>query len=118
MYTPELSLLSRILYTTRMRQLLTFPPAQYNRPIPPYVLIRPSSTLSPPGPTCFQPVRSLPLNSCFHAFSFACGTATSAGPMAVKTKAAQLKPTDHLPVMPPPSRIAAAQACRAGQSPD
>src|ERR1017187_2443324 len=26
----------------------------------------PSSTVISPGPTCFQPVRSLPLKSCFH----------------------------------------------------
>src|SRR5207302_8898106 len=28
--------------------------------------MRPSSTVSPPGPTCFHPVRSLPLKSCCH----------------------------------------------------
>src|SRR6266404_8499712 len=35
--------------------------------MPPWVLMRPSSTVSPPGPTCFQPVRSLPLKSCFQS---------------------------------------------------
>src|ERR1700758_2200217 len=34
--------------------------------MPPCVRIKPSSTLSPPGPTCFHPVRSLPLKSCCH----------------------------------------------------
>src|ERR1700733_7098956 len=45
--------------------------------MPPWVWIRPSSTVSPPGPTCFHPVRSLPSKSCCHllgsplqAFSF------------------------------------------------
>src|SRR5262245_55661009 len=42
--------------------------------MPPWVLISPSSTVSAPGPTCFQPVRSLPLNSCFHS---ACGRAAA-----------------------------------------
>src|SRR5579862_479983 len=36
--------------------------------MPPCVRISPSSTVSPPGPTCFQPVRSLPLKSCCHLF--------------------------------------------------
>src|SRR6266851_747075 len=35
--------------------------------MPPWVRISPSSTLSPPGPTCFHPVRSFPLNSCCHS---------------------------------------------------
>src|SRR6476469_3419658 len=35
--------------------------------MPPCVRIRPSSTVSSPGPTCFQPVRSLPLNNGFQA---------------------------------------------------
>src|SRR5277367_1725637 len=35
--------------------------------MPPCVRIRPSSTVISPGPTCFQPVRSLPLKSGFHS---------------------------------------------------
>src|ERR1700674_4591433 len=35
--------------------------------MPPWVRIIPSSTVSPPGPTCFHPVRSFPLNSCCHS---------------------------------------------------
>src|SRR5579864_5246690 len=49
-----------------MMQLPIFPPVQYSKPMPPCVRMRPSSTVSPPGPTCFHPVRSLPLKSCCH----------------------------------------------------
>src|SRR5260370_29532610 len=35
--------------------------------MPPCVRMRPSSTVMLPGPTCFQPVRSLPLKSGFQA---------------------------------------------------
>src|SRR5882672_9988014 len=75
MKTPELSLESRILYTTRMRQLPSLPSVQYSRPIPPCVRMRPSSTVMLPGPTCFQPVRSLPLKSGFHAGGCDCAVA-------------------------------------------
>src|SRR5712664_1222346 len=44
--------------------------------MPPWVRMRPSSTVMLPGPTCFQPVRSLPLNNGFQ-FSF-CGCAANA----------------------------------------
>src|SRR6266478_10238297 len=43
--------------------------------MPPWVRMRPSSTVMLPGPTCFQPVRSLPLNKGFQ-FSF-CGCAAN-----------------------------------------
>src|SRR6266478_6128678 len=43
--------------------------------MPPSVRMRPSSTVMLPGPTCFQPVRSLPLKSGFHAG--ACGGAAA-----------------------------------------
>src|SRR5579864_9818396 len=49
-----------------MMQLPILPPVQYSKPMPLCVRMRPSSTVSPPGPTCFQPVKSLPLNSCCH----------------------------------------------------
>src|ERR1041385_7221652 len=32
----------------------------------------PSWTVISPGPTCFQPTRSFPLNSCFHSLVCAC----------------------------------------------
>src|SRR5256885_3308333 len=53
-----------------MRQFPNFWPVQYSRPMPPCVRISPSSTVSSPGPTCFHPVRSFPLNSCRHALDF------------------------------------------------
>src|SRR5271170_227072 len=37
--------------------------------MPPCVWIRPFSTVMFPGPTCFQPFKSLPLNSGFHSCS-------------------------------------------------
>src|SRR5215831_8325052 len=40
--------------------------------------MRPSSTVMLPGPTCFQPARSLPLNRGFHSFD--CGRAARARP--------------------------------------
>src|SRR5216684_7940682 len=40
--------------------------------MPPWVRISPSSTVSPPGPTCFHDVRSFPLNSCCHSPDCAC----------------------------------------------
>src|SRR5260370_3022799 len=40
--------------------------------MPPWVRISPSSTVSPPGPTCFHDVRSFPLNSCCHSPDWAC----------------------------------------------
>src|SRR2546428_6079779 len=43
--------------------------------MPPCVRMSPSSTVMLPGPTCFQPVRSLPLKSSFHAG--ACGFAAA-----------------------------------------
>src|SRR2546427_3202668 len=36
-------------------------------PIPPWVFSNPSSMTNFPGPTCSQPVMSLPLKSCFHS---------------------------------------------------
>src|SRR6185437_10137823 len=65
--TPELSLWSRILKTTRSTQFPILPPFQYSSPIPPCVRINPFSTVSPPGPTCCQPFRSFPSKSCFHS---------------------------------------------------
>src|SRR5208283_4960338 len=61
--------------------------------MPPCVRMRPSSTtVSPPGPTCFQPVRSLPLKSCCHlsgsplqTFSSA-ANASAARPRNTKTQ--------------------------------
>src|SRR5256885_16748450 len=38
--------------------------------MPPCVWINPFSTVMLPGPTCFHPVRSFPLKSCCHGFSF------------------------------------------------
>src|SRR2546422_11601344 len=35
--------------------------------MPPCVRMSPSSTVMLPGPTCFQPIRSLPMKSGFHA---------------------------------------------------
>src|SRR5579863_1406738 len=64
--TPELSFESRILNKTLIVQLPSLPPVQYNNPIPPCPLIRPFSTSIDPGPTCFQPLRSLPSNNCIH----------------------------------------------------
>src|ERR1700751_1280672 len=71
MKTPELSLWSRILYTTRITQSPSFPPVQYINPIPPCVRMSPSSTVISPGPTCFHPTRSLPSKSCFHSLDWA-----------------------------------------------
>src|SRR6516162_550301 len=76
--TPELSFSSRILYTSRIVQLPSLPPVQYSRPIPPWVLIRPFSTVMEPGPTCFHPVRSLPLNSGFQFWDCADDQSTGA----------------------------------------
>src|SRR6266480_2943991 len=58
-----------------MRQLESLPPVQYRSPMPPCVRMSPSSTVMLPGPTCFQPVRSLPSNSGFQAG--ACGRAAA-----------------------------------------
>src|SRR6185312_13999079 len=67
--TPELLLNFCILYTTRMVQLLNFSFVQYNRPMPPWLPVNPSLTYRLPGPTCFQPLRSLPSKSCRHPFA-------------------------------------------------
>src|SRR5467141_1734586 len=49
--------------------------------MPPCVRMRPSSTVMLPGPTCFQPVRSLPLNNGFQAGD--CGRAAAIRKKAV-----------------------------------
>src|SRR6267378_3743227 len=43
--------------------------------MPPCVRMRPSSTVILPGPTCFHPVRSLPLNKGFHGGACGCAAA-------------------------------------------
>src|SRR5258705_11142914 len=52
--------------------------------MPPWVRISPSSTVMPPGPTCFHPVRSLPSKSCFHSLD--CHAKGDAREAITKTK--------------------------------
>src|SRR5690242_953910 len=95
--TPALSFSSFILYTTRMVQLASLPPVQYKSPIPPCPRISPFSTLMEPGPTCFQPVRSLPLKSSRQAVS---------GDVAAAECAVRLSPDeDEVPEGAEPAKL-------------
>src|SRR5271167_4960172 len=60
--------------------------------------MRPSSTVMSPGPTCFQPVKSLPLKSCFHAG--VCARAAANSRAVLNTQARQI-PTLRT-MLPPP----------------
>src|SRR5579863_2167358 len=74
-----------------MRQLPSLPADQYSRPIPPCVWISPFSTVMLPGPTCFQPLRSLPLNSCCQGFSGCEYPGSASTPTADKSKKNKLR---------------------------
>src|SRR5271169_3690227 len=56
----------------------------------------PSSTVISPGPTCFQPVKSLPLKSCFHA-----GAGAATNSKAVLRTLARQIPTLRTMLLPP-----------------
>src|SRR5271157_303660 len=60
--------------------------------------MRPSSTVMSPGPTCFQPVKSLPLKSCFHAG--VCARAATKSKAVLTTQVRQI-PTLRT-MLPPP----------------
>src|SRR5437016_4633312 len=55
--------------------------------MPPLVLITPSCTVISPGPTCFHPTRSFPLNNCFHSPVCACATV----PKVIRNKTSKLR---------------------------
>src|SRR5580692_7324775 len=64
--------------------------------MPPCVRIKPSSTVMAPGPTCFQPAKSLPLKSCFHA-GVSARAASNRAPARMQARA-----TTPLRTMAPP----------------
>src|SRR5216683_134591 len=82
-----------------MRQLESLPPVQYRRPMPPCVRMRPSSTVMLPGPTCFQPARSLPLKSGFQAG--VCGRAEAMKKRTVKANRAVRVSGFRIAMIPP-----------------
>src|SRR5271167_3003713 len=65
--------------------------------MPPCVRIKPSSTVISPGPTCFQPVKSLPLKSCFHA-----GVCARAAANSIAVLRTQARAMANLRTMLPP----------------
>src|SRR2546430_7727664 len=67
--------------------------------MPPCVRMRPSSTVMLPGPTCFQPVRSLPLKSGFQAG--VCGWAAEMNKRAAIANRGVTVSGLRMPMIPP-----------------
>src|SRR5207302_11144053 len=67
--------------------------------MPPCVRMRPSSTVMLPGPTCFQPVRSLPLKSGFQAG--VCGWAAAMSKRAAIANRGMTVSGLRMPMIPP-----------------